>query len=216
MREQQQEDVCGPLWRLRQTADPQPEQRGGAGAVPHRGAHEHIRLLRSGKQTFTALIYLFSENIICHFLKKRLTLSVFVFLACVVLSVTEPSHHVSLAITKTPASPGQKTVFSGPPFHYYFWIATATKMLISQLNTFTCYCLQNQKRKKKAAKKKTPFTQMVLWSRNPVGGAAGAAIEQTVDNKTFQWRIFFFFVLNTEFVHGVWKLCGVLSFFFSI
>lgn len=51
MREQQQEDVRGPLRGLCPPAQPQPHQRRGAGAVPHRGADERLRLLQPGEQT---------------------------------------------------------------------------------------------------------------------------------------------------------------------
>lgn len=49
-REQQQEAVRGPLRGLCTSAQPQPDQRGGAGAVPHGGADEHLRLLQPGEQ----------------------------------------------------------------------------------------------------------------------------------------------------------------------
>lgn len=49
----QSEDVCGALWGLCTATQPKPLQCSSAGAIPHGGAHEHVRLFQPGECTHT-------------------------------------------------------------------------------------------------------------------------------------------------------------------
>lgn len=55
-RERRQEALRGALRGLRSAPRPRPGRRGGAGAVPRRGAHEHLRLLRPGERHLSASV----------------------------------------------------------------------------------------------------------------------------------------------------------------
>lgn len=172
--DQQQENVRGSLWGLRTSAQPQPEQRGGSGTVPHRGAHEHIRLLQHGEQTLTsftpqAFVHSFISNLKQKYLSVKLFLSyINTFILCLLflpgcrrlLPVTELPSCISSAITKTPASQDKTQFHFGfQPNHPLFKIIFTTASTCRTASWIRLLIITVYKKKNQSANKsKYQFT----------------------------------------------------------